>query len=56
MQSASTLRYYRWPDRHHALIATIRDQIQARLLPGYRAVITPSVAFEGLEITPVRHA
>ncbi len=45
-----------WPDVHHQLITTIRDQIQAQLLPGYRAVITPYVAFESIEIAPVRRA
>lgn len=45
-----------WPDVHHRLIATIGDQIQAQLHPGYRAVITPYVAFESIEIAPVRRA
>ena len=45
-----------WPDVHHELIATIRDQIQGQLSSGYRAVITPYVAFESIEITPVRRA
>jgi hypothetical protein len=43
-----------WPDVHHRLISTIGDQIQARLTPGYRAVITPYAVFESIEIAPVR--
>lgn len=43
-----------WPDVHHRLITIICDQIQAALMPGYRAVITPYVAFESIEIAPVR--
>lgn len=45
-----------WPDVHHRLITTICDQIQAKLISGYRAVITPYVAFESIEIAPVRRA
>lgn len=45
-----------WPDVHHALITSIRDQIQAQLTSGYRAVITPYVSFESIEIAPVRRA
>lgn len=45
-----------WPDVHHELITTIRDQIQSRLIPGYRAVITPYIAFESIAIAPVRRA
>lgn len=45
-----------WPDVHHELITTIRDQIQAKLTSGYRAVITPYVVFESIEIAPVRRA
>ncbi|MFV9506854.1 MAG: DUF4058 family protein [Oscillochloridaceae bacterium umkhey_bin13] len=45
-----------WPDLHHDLITTIRDQIQSQLTPGYRAVITPYVVFESIEIAPVRRA
>ena len=45
-----------WPDVHHELIAAIRDQIQSRLQPGYRAVITPYVSFESIEIAQVRRA
>lgn len=43
-----------WPDVHHELIANIRDQIQAKLTSDYRAIITPYVAFESIEIAPVR--
>ncbi len=43
-----------WPDVHHTLISAIRDQIQANLVPGYRAVITPYTVFETIEIAPVR--
>jgi hypothetical protein len=43
-----------WPDVHHELIASIRNQVQAKLTPDYRAVITPYAAFESLEIAPVR--
>ncbi|MFL5804915.1 MAG: DUF4058 family protein [Roseiflexaceae bacterium] len=45
-----------WPDVHSSLIYAIRDQIQAQLSPRYTAVITPYVAFESLEIAPVRLA
>jgi hypothetical protein len=45
-----------WPDVHHELIGAIRDQIQSRLQPGYRAVITPYVSFESIEVAPVRRA
>jgi len=45
-----------WPDVHTSLIYTIRDQIQLQLDPRYIAVITPYVAFESLEIAPVRLA
>jgi hypothetical protein len=45
-----------WPDVHASLIAAIRDQIQAQLNPRYTAVITPYVAFESIEIAPVRMA
>lgn len=45
-----------WPDVHHELITTIRNQIQSKLLPGYRAVITPYVAFESIAVAPVRRA
>jgi hypothetical protein len=43
-----------WPDVHHELIAIIREQIQGKLTPGYRAVITPYAVFESIEIAPVR--
>lgn len=45
-----------WPDVHSSLIYAMRDQIQGRLGAGYTAVITPYVAFESLEIAPVRVA
>lgn len=45
-----------WPDVHHRLITLMCDQLQAMLAPRYRAVITPYVLFESLEITPVRRA
>lgn len=45
-----------WPDVHHRLITVLCDQIQAQLDPRYTAVITPYVAFESLEIAPVRLA
>jgi hypothetical protein len=45
-----------WPDVHHRLITAICDQIQAQLGPQYSAVITPYVAFESIEIAPVRFA
>ncbi|MBC8161879.1 MAG: DUF4058 family protein [Roseiflexaceae bacterium] len=43
-----------WPDVHSSLIGAIRDQLQSRIAPTYRAVITPYSAFESLEIAPVR--
>jgi len=43
-----------WPDVHHRLITAIGDQLQERIAPGYRAIITPYVVFESLEIAPVR--
>lgn len=43
-----------WPDVHNSLISVIRDQLQTRIVPNYRAVITPYAAFETLEIAPVR--
>lgn len=45
-----------WPDVHNSLIGSIRDQIQAQIAPHYRAVITPYVVFESIEIAPVRAA
>lgn len=45
-----------WPDVHHRLITVLCDQIQTQLNPQYTAVITPYVAFESLEIAPVRLA
>jgi hypothetical protein len=43
-----------WPDVHNRLIVAICDQIQAALVPNYRAVITPYTVFESIEIAPVR--
>jgi hypothetical protein len=43
-----------WPDVHHRLITAISDQLQERIAPGYRAIITPYVVFESIEIAPVR--
>ena len=43
-----------WPDGHNSLITIIRDQIQARIVPNYRAVITPYAVFESIEIASVR--
>ncbi len=45
-----------WPDVHHRLITSICDQIQSQIVPRYVAVITPYVAFESLDIAPVRLA
>jgi hypothetical protein len=45
-----------WPDVHHRLITTLCDQIQAQLGPQYMAVITPYIAFESIDIAPVRLA
>jgi hypothetical protein len=45
-----------WPDVHASIISAIRDQIQPQIVPHYVAVITPYVAFESLEIAPVRMA
>ena len=45
-----------WPDVHHRLITAICDEIQAQLGPQYTAVITPYVAFESIDIAPVRLA
>jgi len=45
-----------WPDVHHRLIAAICDQILMTLNPRYTAIITPYVAFESIEITPIRMA
>lgn len=45
-----------WPDVHASLIYAIREQLQGHLAPHYAAVITPYVAYESLEISPVRMA
>jgi hypothetical protein len=46
----------RWPDVHHRLITALCDQIQAQLGPQYTAIITPYVAFESIDIAPIRFA
>jgi PIN domain nuclease of toxin-antitoxin system len=43
-----------WPDVHNRMIVAICDQLQAAIVPSYRAVITPYTVFESIEITPVR--
>jgi hypothetical protein len=45
-----------WPDVHASLIYTLRDQLQSQLGPQYTAIITPYVAFESIDIAPVRLA
>lgn len=45
-----------WPDVHHRLITVLCDNILAQLQPHYTAVITPYIAFESLEIAPVRQS
>jgi hypothetical protein len=45
-----------WPDVHHRLITALCDQIQAQLGPQYTAIITPYVAFESIDIAPIRFA
>lgn len=47
---------YLWSDVHNSLIYALRDQIQPQLSSKYAAVITPFVAYETLEIAPVRVA
>ena len=42
-----------WQDVHASMIAGIRDELQAQLLPRYVALITPYIAFESLEIMPL---
>lgn len=42
-----------WPDVHHRIITNICDQLQSALVPNYRAVITPYVAFESIELASV---
>ncbi len=44
-----------WPDVHLSLAAALRDQLQARLRGHYVAALTPYVAFETIDIMPVRH-
>ena len=43
-----------WPDVHGSLAFAIREQLQPQLSPRYTAVLTPYVAFETIEIAPVR--
>ena len=45
-----------WPDAHTSLISTIRDQLQPALVPRYKAVITPYMTLESIEIAPTRRA
>jgi hypothetical protein len=45
-----------WPDVHNSLIYAIREQIQRQLSPRYKAVITPYVSLEHLEIMPTQRA
>ncbi len=45
-----------WQDVHAGMIAAIRDQLQGQIVPRYVALITPYVAFESLEIAPIRLA
>ena len=45
-----------WPDVHASLAFAIRDQIQPLLSPRYTAALIPYVAFEAIEIAPVRLA
>ena len=43
-----------WPDVHHELSSSIRNQIQPLLSPRYIAAIEPYVAMETIEIVPAR--
>lgn len=45
-----------WPDVHNSLIYAIREQVQRQLNPRYKAVITPYISLESLEIVPNRRA
>lgn len=45
-----------WPDVHHRLITALCDDIQAQLGSQYTAIITPYVAFESIDIAPIRLA
>jgi len=45
-----------WPDVHNSLIYAIREQLQRLLSPRYKAVITPYISLESLEIVPNRRA
>ncbi|MBX0326092.1 DUF4058 family protein [Oscillochloris sp. ZM17-4] len=43
-----------WPDVHNSLIYAMREQIQRQFSPRYKAVITPYISLESLEIVPNR--
>ncbi|NJP07497.1 MAG: DUF4058 family protein [Chloroflexaceae bacterium] len=43
-----------WPDVHSSLIVAMRNQLQVQLVPRYIAQITPYIALEQIEITPLR--
>lgn len=45
-----------WPDVHQRLISELSTQIQGQVGPRYAAVITPYIAFESIDIAPVRMA
>lgn len=45
-----------WPDVHTSLIYAIREQIQRRLGPRYKAVITPYISLESVDIVPNRRS
>jgi hypothetical protein len=45
-----------WPDVHNSLIYALREQIQRQLSPRYKAVISPYVSLEHLEIVPTQRA
>ena len=45
-----------WPDVHNSLIYAIRGQIQQQLSPRYKAVITPYISVESLEIIPTQRS
>jgi hypothetical protein len=39
-----------WPDVHNSLIYAVREQLQKQLIPRYKAIITPYISLESLEI------
>ncbi len=45
-----------WSDVHAGMITVIRDQLQMQITPRYIALITPYIAFESIEISPIRMA